>query len=81
MTDGYVVTWAIGISVSLAQPHEIHPHWKFWRRGDAADVAYVWPLVGRKTEDQFRVLAENSVLRPGAEARNLRDGTPGAKAS
>jgi DNA topoisomerase III len=26
--NGYVVTWAIGHLVSLAQPHEIHPRWK-----------------------------------------------------
>ena len=30
--NGYVVTWAIGHLVSLAQPHEIHPQWKLWRR-------------------------------------------------
>ena len=30
--NGYVVTWAIGHLASLAQPHEIHPEWKSWRR-------------------------------------------------
>ena len=30
--NGYVVTWAIGHLVALAQPHEIHPEWKQWRR-------------------------------------------------
>ena len=29
---GYIVTWAIGHLVSLAQPHEIRPEWKQWRR-------------------------------------------------
>ena len=28
--NGYVVTWAIGHLVALAQPHEIHPEWKRW---------------------------------------------------
>jgi len=30
--SGYVVTWAIGHLVALAQPHEIRPEWKRWRR-------------------------------------------------
>ena len=30
--NGYVVTWAIGHLVGLAQPHEIRPEWKQWRR-------------------------------------------------
>jgi DNA topoisomerase-3 len=30
--NGYVVTWAIGHLVALAQPHEINPDWKRWRR-------------------------------------------------
>ena len=29
---GYVVTWAIGHLVTLAQPHEIRPEWRAWRR-------------------------------------------------
>jgi len=29
--NGYVVTWAVGHLVSLAQPHEINPDWKQWR--------------------------------------------------
>ena len=29
--NGYVVTWAIGHLVSLAQPHEIKPEWRQWR--------------------------------------------------
>ncbi len=28
--NGYVVTWAIGHLVSLAQPHEIKPEWRHW---------------------------------------------------
>ena len=30
--NGYVVTWAIGHLVALAQPHEINPEWRQWRR-------------------------------------------------
>ena len=29
--NGYVITWAIGHLVSLAQPHEIRPEWRQWR--------------------------------------------------
>ena len=29
--NDYVVTWAIGHLVSLAQPHEINPEWRQWR--------------------------------------------------
>jgi DNA topoisomerase-3 len=29
---GYVVTWALGHLVALAQPHEINPEWRHWRR-------------------------------------------------
>ena len=30
--NGYVVTWAIGHLAALAQPHEINPEWRQWRR-------------------------------------------------
>ncbi len=30
--NGYVVTWAIGHLAALAQPHEINPDWRHWRR-------------------------------------------------
>jgi DNA topoisomerase-3 len=55
--SGYVVTWAIGHLASLAQPHEIHPHWKFWRRETLPMLPEVWPLVVyEKTKDQFEVV-------------------------
>ena len=38
--NGYVVTWAIGHLVELAQPHEINPEWKRWRR-DHLDLRLV----------------------------------------
>jgi DNA topoisomerase-3 len=54
---GYVVTWAIGHLASLAQPHEIHPEWKFWRREALPMLPEVWPLVVyEKTKEQFDVV-------------------------
>ena len=31
--NGYVVTWAVGHLVALAQPHEIHSEWRQWLVG------------------------------------------------
>ncbi len=51
---GYIVTWAIGHLVSLAQPHEIRPEWKQWRRNTLPMLPESWPLVVYdKTKDQF----------------------------
>ncbi len=55
--NGYIVTWAIGHLASLAQPHEIHPQWKFWRRDTLPMLPKEWPLVVyEKTKDQFEVV-------------------------
>jgi DNA topoisomerase-3 len=55
--NGYVVTWAIGHLASLAQPHEIHPQWKFWRRETLPMLPEAWPLVVyEKTKDQFEIV-------------------------
>jgi hypothetical protein len=55
--NGYVVTWAIGHLASLAQPHEIDPQWKVWRRETLPMVPEVWPLVVyEKTKDQFEIV-------------------------
>jgi DNA topoisomerase-3 len=55
--DGYVVTWAIGHLVALAQPHEIRPEWKAWRRDLLPMLPGSWPLVvGEQTKDQFDVV-------------------------
>jgi DNA topoisomerase III len=55
--NGYVVTWAIGHLASLAEPHEIHPQWKFWRRETLPMLPEAWPLVVyEKTKDQFEVV-------------------------
>ncbi len=55
--NGYVVTWAIGHLASLAQPHEIRPEWKAWRRDTLPMLPEAWPLVVYdKTKDQFEVV-------------------------
>jgi DNA topoisomerase III len=55
--NGYVVTWAIGHLASLAQPHEIRPEWKAWRRESLPMLPASWPLVVyEKTKDQFEVV-------------------------
>ena len=54
---GYVVTWAIGHLVQLAQPHEIRPEWKSWRRESLPMLPREWPLmVNDQTRDQFEVV-------------------------
>ncbi|HWC99004.1 MAG TPA: DNA topoisomerase 3 [Candidatus Sulfopaludibacter sp.] len=55
--NGYVVTWAIGHLASLAQPHEINPEWKQWRRDRLPMLPKQWPLVVYdKTKDQFETV-------------------------
>ncbi|MBC7924482.1 MAG: RecQ family ATP-dependent DNA helicase, partial [Bryobacteraceae bacterium] len=55
--DGYVVTWAIGHLVALAQPHEMRPEWKSWRRDQLPMLPERWPLiVSEKTKDQYEVV-------------------------
>src|SRR5271169_6029143 len=55
--NGYVVTWAIGHLASLAQPHEIRPEWRTWRRESLPMLPSSWPLVVyEKTKDQFEVV-------------------------
>ena len=52
--NGYVVTWAIGHLAALAQPHEINPAWRQWRRDHASDAA-ARVAAGRLREDQRSV--------------------------
>ena len=55
--NGYVVTWAIGHLAALAQPHEIRPEWKSWRRELLPMLPESWPLVVYdKTKDQFETV-------------------------
>jgi DNA topoisomerase-3 len=52
-----VVTWAIGHLAALAQPHEIRPEWKSWRRDLLPMLPASWPLVVyEQTKDQFEVV-------------------------
>ena len=55
--NGYVVTWAIGHLVGLAQPHEINPDWKTWRAESLPMLPNHWPLtVLESTKDQFKTV-------------------------
>jgi DNA topoisomerase-3 len=55
--NGYVVTWAVGHLVALAQPHEINPDWRQWRRDLLPILPDRWPLVVyEQTKDQFEVV-------------------------
>ena len=54
---GYVVTWAIGHLVALAQPHEIRPEWKRWHRDLLPMLPDCWRLVvNEKSKYQFEVV-------------------------
>ncbi len=56
--NGYVVTWAIGHLAALAQPHEIDPQWRQWRRHLLPMLPRQWPLiVYEKTKDQFETVS------------------------
>jgi DNA topoisomerase-3 len=55
--EGVVVTWAIGHLVGLAQPHEINPAWKAWRRDLLPMLPEKFPLVVQEeTAAQFDVV-------------------------
>jgi DNA topoisomerase III len=52
--NGYVVTWAIGHLVGLAEPHELNPRWKDWRLAELPILPEDWRLVvSEGTRDQF----------------------------
>ena len=52
--DGWVVTWAVGHLVALAQPHEINADWKSWHRSRLPMLPESWPLmVVDRTRSQF----------------------------
>ncbi len=55
--NGFIVTWAVGHLVSLAQPHEIRPEWRQWRRDLLPMLPGEWPLViYEQTKDQFEIV-------------------------
>jgi len=60
--NGYIVTWAIGHLVALAQPQEIRPEWKRWAPDLLPLIPDRWPLVVLPdTQRQFDVVS--AVLR------------------
>jgi DNA topoisomerase-3 len=55
--NGYVVTWAIGHLVSLAEPHQMNPQWKQWRLESLPILPDQWPLVVyERSKEQFEVV-------------------------
>jgi len=65
--DGWVVTWAIGHLVALAEPHEIRPEWRAWRQTSLPMIPERWPLVAyEKTRAQFEVV-KRVLLDPAVE--------------
>src|SRR5262249_18745601 len=54
----YVVTWAIGHLIALAEPQEIDPAWKPWRRERLPMLPERFPLVVvDHTKKQFEIVA------------------------
>ncbi len=54
---GWIVTWAIGHLVHLAEPDGIDPAWKKWRRDALPMLPSRWPLVvDESRSDQFQVV-------------------------
>ena len=57
--NGYVVTWAIGHLVSLAEPHQINPQWRQWRLEALPILPERWPLVVyERSQEQFDVVQQ-----------------------
>ncbi|SMF78247.1 DNA topoisomerase 3 [Pseudobacteriovorax antillogorgiicola] len=55
--SNYQVTWALGHLVRVAEPHEIDPRWKEWRRDTLPMIPERWPLLGNpKTKSQLEVV-------------------------
>jgi DNA topoisomerase III len=62
--NGYVVTWAIGHLVSLAEPHQINPQWRQWRLEALPILPEHWPLVVyERSKEQFEVV-EKILMSP-----------------
>jgi DNA topoisomerase-3 len=57
--NGYVVTWAIGHLVSVAEPHQINPQWRQWRLDSLPMLPAQWPLVPyERSQEQFAVVQQ-----------------------
>lgn len=55
--NGYQVTWAVGHLVGLAEPADITPEWKLWRREALPMLPSEWPLVVLESgRAQFQVV-------------------------
>src|ERR1035441_8013826 len=55
--EGHVVPWAIGHLVSLAQPPELRPQGKGWRREQLPMLPSAWPLViTQRVKEQFEAV-------------------------
>ena len=66
--NGYVVTWAIGHLVSLAEPHQINPQWRQWRLEALPILPEQWPLVVyERSKEQFEVV-QKILLSPRVRA-------------
>ncbi|RYZ57072.1 MAG: DNA topoisomerase III [Proteobacteria bacterium] len=57
--DKYIITWAIGHLVTLAEPHQINPIWQKWRESDLPILPSSWPLsILDNTASQFAEIKE-----------------------
>ncbi len=57
--NGYLVTWAIGHLVGLAQPEGIRAEWKRWSRATLPMLPQEWPLqILEGTKAQFGVVSK-----------------------
>jgi DNA topoisomerase-3 len=55
--SGWIVTWAIGHLVALAEPEDMNPAWRRWRLEDLPILPKAWPLlVSEATRSQFEVV-------------------------
>ncbi len=55
--NGWIVTWAVGHLVALAQPGQIRPEWKAWRLDRLPMLPTEWPLeVVSGTRAQFEIV-------------------------
>ncbi len=55
----YIISWAIGHLVTLAEPHQINPAWQKWRESDLPILPAKWPLcVLDNTASQFAEIKE-----------------------
>ena len=66
--NGYVVTWAIGHLVGIAQPHEMDPAWKSWRLDLLPMVPARWKLT-LQTDTKKHFAAVKAILNDPSVSR------------